>query len=111
MDDIKKQIEGLRAELHKHNDLYYINSSPEISDIDYDNMMHQLQDLEREYPEYYDPNSPTQRVGSDISNSFNQIAHRYPMLSLSNTYTINEVREFIDKAKSRSEERRVGKEC
>ena len=62
--------------------------------------MHQLQDLERDYPEYYDPNSPTQRVGSDISNSFNQIAHRYPMLSLSNTYTINEVREFIDKAKS-----------
>ena len=100
MDDIKKQIEELRDELHKHNDLYYINSNPEISDFEYDRKMQKLQELERNHPEYFDINSPTQRVGSDISTAFEQRAHRYPMLSLSNTYTLNEVREFFDKAKS-----------
>ena len=96
--DIKQRIEDLRRELHKHNDLYYIESNPEISDIEFDKMMRELQDLENSYPEYYDATSPTLRVGSDISNSFTQQMHRYPMLSLSNTYTINEVKDFLDRA-------------
>ncbi len=98
--DIKNHIEELRRELHRHNDLYYIESNPTISDIDFDKMMKELQDLENQYPEYYDSNSPTQRVGSDITSSFSQQNHKYPMLSLSNTYTINEVREFLNRASS-----------
>ncbi|MCD8236731.1 MAG: NAD-dependent DNA ligase LigA [Prevotellaceae bacterium] len=96
----KEQIEQLREELHKHNYNYYVLSSPTISDYDFDMMLKQLQQLEAEYPQYADENSPTQRVGSDINQSFTQVPHRYPMLSLSNTYNAGEVREFYERVKN-----------
>ena len=89
-----ERIAQLREELHRHNHNYYVLSRPEISDFDFDRLMRELQDLEAEHPELYDPTSPTQRVGSDISNEFVQVPHRYPMLSLGNTYSFDEVRDF-----------------
>ena len=95
----KELIDQLRAELHEHNYKYYILSQPEISDFEFDSMMKQLTDLENKHPEYNDPNSPTKRVGSDINTSFRQVAHRYPMLSLQNTYSHEEVTEFYNRVK------------
>ena len=95
----KEQIDKLRADLHEHNYKYYILSQPDISDFEFDSMMKQLTDLENQYPEYNDPNSPTKRVGSDINTSFKQVAHRYPMLSLQNTYSREEVTEFYNRVK------------
>ncbi len=95
MSEIKKQILQLRSELDRHNRLYYVDNNPEISDREYDDMMHQLEQLEREHPEYDDPYSPTRRVGSDITKGFTQEAHIYPMLSLSNTYSIEEVDAWV----------------
>lgn len=92
--EILSQIQFLRKELHYHNHKYYIENSPEISDENFDKMLSELQHLERENPDMYDPNSPTERVGSDINLSFNQIEHKYPMLSLSNTYSEAEIMEF-----------------
>ena len=94
---IKERIELLRQELEQHNYNYYVLSSPVVSDFEYDLMMKQLVDLERQCPEYFDPNSPSQRVGSDISEAFKQVAHIYPMLSLSNTYSAEEVQDFYDR--------------
>lgn len=76
--DEKQRIEQLRHELHEHNHRYYVLNQPTISDQDFDFMMHELQDLEARHPELYDPNSPTQRVGSDLQKEFRQVAHRYP---------------------------------
>ena len=90
----KEQIEQLRSELHRHNYNYYVLNAPEISDFEFDRLMRELQELEAQYPEYYDPMSPTMRVGSDLSNEFVQVAHKYPMLSLGNTYSFDEVRDF-----------------
>ena len=87
----------LRNELHRHNQLYYVQNMPEISDREFDELMRELQDLERKHPEYADPNSPTQRVGSDLSHEFRQVLHRHPMLSLSNTYNKEEVAEFYQR--------------
>ncbi|MCM1345991.1 MAG: NAD-dependent DNA ligase LigA [Bacteroides sp.] len=95
----KEQIEQLREELHKHNYNYYVLSSPTISDYDFDMMLKQLQELETRFPQYADENSPTQRVGSDINQSFQQVPHKYPMLSLSNTYNAGEVREFYERVR------------
>ncbi len=95
MSEIKKQILQLRSELDRHNRLYYVDNNPEISDREYDDMMRQLEQLEREHPEYDDPYSPTRRVGSDITKGFTQEAHIYPMLSLSNTYSIEEVDAWV----------------
>jgi len=92
--EIKKRIDNLRAELHKHNHLYYVQSSPEISDYEYDMLMKELQKLERENPEFFDNNSPTQRVGDDRNKDFRQVTHRYPMLSLGNTYSEGELFDF-----------------
>ena len=89
-----ERIAQLREELHRHNHNYYVLNRPEISDFDFDRLMRELQDLEAEHPELYDPTSPTQRVGSDISHEFVQVPHRYPMLSLGNTYSFDEVRDF-----------------
>lgn len=100
MDTIKERIDFLRTELHRHNFLYYVQNNPEISDYDFDKLMHELQDLEMFYPQYADINSPTQRVGSDINQEFHQISHKYPMLSLSNTYNEGEVRDFYERVKS-----------
>ena len=84
---IAEQIHQLRKALNEHNYRYYVLSSPTISDFEYDNLMQELIKLENDHPEYDDANSPTRRIGSDIDNSFNQVVHVYPMLSLSNTYT------------------------
>ena len=98
MDEIKR-IEQLRRELHEHNHRYYVENQPTISDMEFDALMHELQRLETAHPEMADPNSPTQRVGSDLGGEFRQVAHRYPMLSLSNTYNKQEVAEWYDSVK------------
>lgn len=96
MSETERIIE-LRELLHKYNNLYYVQNAPVISDIEFDRLMHELIDLEEKHPELYDPNSPTQRVGSDISKGFEQAEHRYPMLSLDNTYNEQEVRDFFQR--------------
>ena len=97
--EIKNRIETLRNELHKHNYNYYVLSNPTITDFEFDKKLKELLDLELQYPEFSDPNSPTVRVGSDISEGFKQVAHKYPMLSLSNTYSEDEVSDFYDRGK------------
>ena len=94
--DEKQQILQLRQELHEHNYRYYVLNQPTIGDQEFDFMMHELQELEARHPEMADPNSPTQRVGSDISTEFRQVAHRYPMLSLANTYNEQDVADFYE---------------
>ena len=96
---VKEKIEQLRLQLHQHNYNYYVLNAPEISDKEFDDLMRELQDLEQEHPEYKDENSPTMRVGSDINKNFTQVAHKYPMLSLSNTYSENEVTDFYDRVR------------
>lgn len=93
----KEYVEQLRSELHRHNHNYYVLNAPEITDFEFDRLMRELQELEALHPEYYDPMSPTMRVGSDLSNEFVQVAHKYPMLSLGNTYSFDEVREFYNR--------------
>lgn len=93
----KEHIEQLRSELHRHNHNYYVLNAPEISDFEFDRLMRELQELEAQHPECYDPMSPTMRVGSDLSNEFVQVAHKYPMLSLGNTYSFDEVRDFYSR--------------
>lgn len=95
----QERILQLRAELHGHNHNYYVLNSPTISDYDFDMLLKELQQLEAEHPEMYDPTSPTMRVGSDITKEFRQVAHKYPMLSLGNTYSKAEVAEFFDRVK------------
>lgn len=97
MDQIKQEIETLREELNKHNYDYYVLSSPTISDLEFDKKLKYLSELESQHPEYFDTNSPTQRVGSDINKSFKQVKHKYPMLSLGNTYSEEEVTEFYNR--------------
>ena len=96
---IKERIDQLRTDLHRHNYNYYVLNTPEISDKEFDDMMRELQDLEKEHPEYQDENSPTMRVGSDLNKNFTQVTHKYPMLSLGNTYSENEVTDFYDRVK------------
>ena len=97
--DEKIRIAQLRSELHEHNYRYYVLSQPTIDDHEFDMLMKELQQLEERHPELYDPNSPTQRVGSDISTEFQQVQHRYPMLSLANTYSEDDVRQWYDSVK------------
>ena len=98
-EDIKSRIKLLQKELNEHNYKYYVQNMPSISDKEFDEKLNELQKLEDENPELFDPYSPTQRVGSDINKSFNQIAHERPMMSLSNTYSIEEVEDFISRTK------------
>lgn len=100
MDDAKEKIDRLRKLLNEHNYNYYVLNAPVISDREFDEMMRELQELEEKYPEYTDPDSPTQRVGNDINRAFTQVEHRYPMLSLSNTYSMDEVEAFYERADS-----------
>ena len=100
---IEQHINELRDALNRHNRLYYVENAPEISDFEFDKLLRELQDLETAHPEYADPNSPTMRVGSDRTTEFVSVRHRYPMLSLSNTYSMEELREFVARA-----EREVG---
>lgn len=97
MESIQQQIDALRKELNKHNYNYYVLSKPAISDFEFDQKLKTLTELEQEYPDFFDPNSPTQRVGSDINKAFSQIVHKYPMLSLGNTYNEDEVTEFYER--------------
>ena len=97
IDNIRAEIEGLRRELSYHNHKYYVENSPEISDFDFDKMMRRLVDLEAAHPEFYDPLSPSVRVGSDRTTEFASVSHRYPMLSLSNTYSVEELQQFIER--------------
>lgn len=97
MNEIADRIKALREELERHNYDYYVLSSPTISDFEFDQKMRELQDLEAAHPEYFDPHSPTQRVGSDLTKNFDQVVHKYPMLSLGNTYSKEEVRDFYER--------------
>lgn len=97
METAKEKIERLREELNRHNHNYYALNAPEISDQDFDMLMKELEALEREHPEYYDPLSPTQRVGSDLTKGFEHVVHAKPMMSLSNTYSIGEVDEWFER--------------
>ncbi len=93
----KDKIKALREALEQHNYNYYVLSAPTVSDREFDEMMKELQVLEEAHPEYADPYSPTQRVGSDLSKEFEQVVHRYPMLSLGNTYSEDEVKDFYER--------------
>lgn len=99
MTDEKQRILQLRKELHEHNYKYYVLNQPEISDQEFDFMMKELQELEARHEDMLDPNSPTQRVGSDINQEFTQVTHKYPMLSLANTYSQEEVADFYNSVK------------
>lgn len=99
MTDEKQRILQLRKELHEHNYKYYVLNQPEISDQEFDFMMKELQELEARHEDMFDPNSPTQRVGSDINQEFTQVTHKYPMLSLANTYSQEEVADFYNSVK------------
>ena len=94
---VKDKIKALREALEQHNYNYYVLSAPTISDREFDEMMKELQVLEEAHPEYADPHSPTQRVGSDLSKEFEQVVHKYPMLSLGNTYSEGEVKDFYER--------------
>ena len=96
--DIEKRIKDLRDRLDKYNYQYYVLDMPSISDIEFDNLMKELENLENSYPQFYDPSSPTQRVGGEINKDFKQVSHRYPMLSLANTYSKEEIIEFVNRA-------------
>jgi DNA ligase (NAD+) len=96
-DEARRQIETLSRELNEHNYKYYVLSQPVISDYDFDKKLKQLETLEKQFPDLTDPNSPTLRVGGQINKEFRQIRHRYPMLSLGNTYSREEVRDFIER--------------
>lgn len=93
-EQIQQQIEHLREVLNRHNYSYYVLHKPEISDFEFDNLLKELSDLEAKYPEFDDPNSPTKRVGSDLTGEFTQVQHKYQMLSLANTYSDDEIRDF-----------------
>jgi len=95
---VQEQIEQLRKELHEHNYRYYVLSQPVISDVEFDQKLKTLEALEKAHPQYDDPNSPTHRVGSDLTKTFAKVTHAYPMLSLSNTYSETEINEFFDRA-------------
>ena len=95
----QERILELRKQLHEHNHNYYVLSAPTISDFEFDALLRELQELEEAHPEMFDPSSPTQRVGSDIAKGFKQVAHKYPMLSLGNTYSKSEVADFYERVK------------
>src|SRR6056300_1930299 len=97
MKEIQEKIIRLRDELHQHNHRYYVEDTPVISDFAFDQMLRELQELETQYPQFHDPNSPTQRVGGGVTKSFDTVAHRYPMYSLSNTYSKEELLQWEER--------------
>ena len=97
MKEIHRKINHLRDELHEHNHKYYIEDAPIISDFDFDKKLKELQELELKYPQFFDSNSPTQRVGGKVTKSFENISHRYPMYSLSNTYSKEELIQWEER--------------
>lgn len=98
-NDVKARIEALKNEINRHNHNYYVNNRPEITDREFDMLLKELERLENEHPEYYDPYSPTQRVGSDLTKEFEHVLHERPMMSLSNTYSIEEVDEWFERVR------------
>ena len=98
-EDANQRIQFLRTEIDRHSHLYYVLHQPSISDYDFDMLMKELEGLEKQYPEFFDENSPTQRVGNDINLEFKQFEHKYPMLSLGNTYNEEELRDFDNRVK------------
>ena len=92
---IKEQIERLRDELHEHNHRYYIEDAPVISDYEFDMLLKKLEKLEKKHPQFYDVNSPTVRVGGEVTKKFESFSHNYPMYSLTNTYSKDEIKEWI----------------
>ena len=92
--NVEKEILNLRTEIHKHTHLYYVDDSPEISDYEFDVLLNKLIILENKHPEFYDPNSPTQRVGGKISKNFVNVKHEYPMYSLDNSYSRTDLNDF-----------------
>ncbi len=98
-DEARLKIEDLRKDLDHHNFLYYIKDAPEISDLEFDQRLEQLQKLEKEFPQFFDPNSPSQRVGGGITKDFPTKKHKYPMLSLSNTYSREELEDYLNRVK------------
>jgi DNA ligase (NAD+) len=98
MDLFEQRIKELREIINRHNHNYYVLNAPTVSDQEFDALLRELQDLEQAYPQYQDPLSPTQRVGSDISKGFTQVRHERPMMSLSNSYSIDEVQDFLRRA-------------
>ena len=99
MENDKERILQLRKEINEHNRKYYVDNAPDISDYDFDMLLKELEALESQHPDMFDPLSPTQRVGSDLSKGFDQVAHIYPMLSLSNTYSIEDVDSWVRRVK------------
>lgn len=93
--NVQFEIERLRSELHEHNHRYYTLDAPTVSDYDFDQLLKKLEQLESEHPEFFDPNSPSVRVGGEITKNFETVSHRYPMLSLGNTYSTEELQEWI----------------
>jgi len=100
---IRRRIEDLREQLNRHNYKYYVENAPEISDFEFDALMRELLRLEHDHPEYADPNSPSVRVGSDLTSDFETVRHRFPMLSLGNTYSLEELHEFIGRIEREAE--------
>ena len=98
MDLFEQRIKELRELINRHNYNYYVLNAPTVSDQEFDALLRELQDLEQAYPQYQDPLSPTQRVGSDITKGFTQVRHERPMMSLSNSYSIEEVQDFLRRA-------------
>ena len=98
-EEISEKIKALRLKLSKHNYNYYVLSQPTVSDYDYDMMLKELEALEKKHPEFQDPNSPTVRIGADRDNTFVQVKHDYPMLSLGNTYNFEELKNFDNRIK------------
>jgi DNA ligase (NAD+) len=101
--DAKEEILKLSEEINHHNQLYYVESKPEISDYDFDQLLNRLQDLEKQFPEFAFDHSPTKRVGGDITKKFETVVHRFPMLSLSNTYSVEEIEEWETRLKKLAE--------
>lgn len=104
-EEVKKRIALLRQNIEQHNYNYYVLNKPTISDFEFDLLMQDLIALENKFPQYFDANSPSQRVGSDISKEFEQVTHQYPMLSLSNSYSEEEVKEFVQRVEKFSGEK------
>ncbi len=109
--NVEERIKHLRATINHHNHCYYVLAKPEISDFEYDQLMLELIRLEKEYPGYQDPNSPTQRIGSDIDNEFTQVVHDFPMLSLANTYSFEEIQEFEQRIRKLLPEEHIDYVC
>ena len=103
--NIKQRIDFLRDEISQHIHSYYVLDNPKISDFEFDSLMSELQDLESQFPEHYDSNSPTLRVGGEVLNSFTSVKHKYRMLSLGNTYSESDLLDFDTRIKKLTDQK------